>query len=134
MNPNDAVLAYKNDTVENAPPLKLVRMLYQAAMRHIDRAAASDPRAPNSPFIDALCQADAIVSELRLALATDQAPEITDNLAQLYLFVEDCLQTSMRKRSTDGLADARRVLATLLEAWTKIEVEARNAAPEAGGH
>jgi flagellin-specific chaperone FliS len=47
MNSHDAVQAYKNESIENAPPLKLVRLLYQAALRHIDTAARSNPADPS---------------------------------------------------------------------------------------
>ncbi len=124
MNSHDAVQAYKNESIENAPPLKLVRLLYQAALRHIDTAARSDPADPSSPFIDALSCADLVVSELRLALDRGPAPEISGSLEQLYLFVEDTLQQAMRERSASGLVGARNVLATLLEAWSQVELEA----------
>jgi len=132
MNPNHAALAYKNESIENAPPLKIVRLLYQAALRHLDTAARCDAKAPDSPFIDSLCRADAIVCELRLALEKDQAPEVSAHLEQLYLFVEDTLQACMRERTSEGLDGARNVLATLLEAWTKIELDAKNGASEVG--
>ena len=122
MNSQDAVQAYKNESIENAPPLKLVRLLYQAALRHIDTAARSNPADPASPFIDALCCADLVVSELRLALDKGPAPTVSGNLEQLYLFVEDTLQQAMRDRSTSGLVGARNVLATLLDAWTQVEL------------
>lgn len=132
MHAHDAAQAYKNESIENAPPLKLVRLLYQACLKHIDTAARSDPADPSSPFIDALCCADVVVSELRLALTKEPAPEIAGNLEQLYLFVEDTLQQAMRERSTGGLAGARDVLSTLLGAWTQIEFDAGRALPEAG--
>ena len=132
MNPNHAALAYKNESIENAPPLKIVRLLYQAALRHIDTAARCDASKPDSPFIDALCRADAIVCELRLALETEHAPEVSAHLEQLYLFVEDALQGCMRERTNAGLDSARNVLATLLEAWTKIELDAKSGATDPG--
>lgn len=132
MNPNDAALAYKNEAIENAPPLKIVRLLYQAALRHLDSATRCEAGDPGSPFIDSLCRADAIVCELRLALETEQAPEVSAHLEQLYLFVEDTIQRCMRERTVDGLEGARNVLATLLEAWTQIELDSKDAAPEVG--
>ena len=123
MNSHDAVQAYKNESIENAPPLKLVRLLYQAALRHIDTAARSNPADPSSPFIDALACADLVVSELRLALENGPAPDVAGNLEQLYLFVEDTLQQAMRERSASGLVGARNVLATLLVAWTQVELD-----------
>ena len=130
MDPRAAVSAYKNDNIENAPPLKIVRMLYQAALRHIDAAVRCDAKDPSSTFIDALSKADAVVSELRLALEKDAAPDVSENLEQLYLFVESSLQTAMTERDGSGLTGAREVLATLLEAWSQLELEARKASAQ----
>lgn len=127
MDPRAAVSAYKTDNIENAPPLKIVRLLYQAGLRHIDTAARCDPRDPASAFIESLSRADEVVTELRLALQKDAAPEVADNLEQLYLFVEASLQQAMQERSASGLVGARKVLATLLEAWNQIELDARRA-------
>lgn len=130
MDPRTAASAYKNDTIENAPPLKIVRLLYQAGLRHIDTAARSNPKDPATPFIDALSKADAVVSELRLALDREAAPEVADNLEQLYLFVESSLRTAMNERTHEGLDGARQVLATLLEAWSQLELDARQASAQ----
>jgi flagellar secretion chaperone FliS len=132
MDPRSAASAYKLETVENAPPIKIVRLLYQAALRYIDHAARCDAKDPRSMFVDWLGKADAVVTELRLALQQDTAPQIAADLEQLYLFVEDALQRAMTERDAGPLAGARNVLATLLEAWTQVELDAGPAANARG--
>lgn len=125
----NAAEAYLTSSVENAPPIKIVRMLYQGALRFIAQACAEDANDPASRFIEHLSSADAIVAELRLSLDPAQSGgDVVDNLTQLYLFCEAEMQNSMLERSTNRLASVKRVLETLLEAWTAVEVEAVRAA------
>jgi flagellar protein FliS len=123
MDPRAAASAYRQDAFENAPPLKIVRLMYQGALRFLDAAMQCEPNAPGSRFVHLVGRADAVVSELRLALDAGQAPEVTANLEQLYLYVESVLQRALVERSTEQLPAARQVLATLLEAWTQVELD-----------
>lgn len=126
MNTDQGLQAYKTGSIENAPPLKLVRMLYQGALRFIEQAeraaqGAAPGDGPPVMFFDTIARADAIVSELRLALDPEHAPEIAANLESLYLFVESGLQQAQAERSAAPLAAVRQVLLTLLEGWTEVE-------------
>jgi len=125
----NAAEAYLTSSVENAPPIKIVRMLYQGAIRFVGQASLEDAKNPSSRFIEHLSSADAIVAELRLALSQGaQGGDVIDNLTQLYLFCESQLQTAMLERSADPLPSVKRVLETLLDAWQAVEVEAVRAA------
>lgn len=120
-----AAEAYLASAVENAPPIKIVRMLYQGALRFIMQAEGEDAAAPSSSFVQFCSDADAIVAELRLALdAGHGSPEVVDSLTQLYLFCEGELQRAMIDRSPAPLAGVKQVLTTLLEAWDTVEIEA----------
>lgn len=125
MNPQNALDTYRRDSIENAPPLKLVRMLYQGAVRFLDRAMDCDAKDPRSQFVHFVARADAIVAELRVSLEKSHAPGIAENLEQLYLFCESEMQRAMTVRDTSTLPAVRKVLAQLLEAWTSIEVRER---------
>ena len=117
-----------NASIENAPPIKLVRMLYAGAIRFLEQAIELDPSDPRSEFI-ALCnRADEIVSELRLALDPEPNPDVAADLERLYLFVEQRLAQAMLHREHDPVIEARKVLETLLEAWNAVEVEASRVA------
>ena len=122
MNPQSALDTYRRDSIENAPPLKLVRMLYQGAIRFLDRAMACEAKDPRSQFMHWFDRADAIVTELRVSLEKSHAPEVSDNLEQLYLFCESEMQRAMNDRDPSTLPAVRKVLSQLLEAWTSIEV------------
>ncbi len=114
--------AYLSSSVENAPPIKIVRLLYQGAIRFLGQAALEDSSDPRSNFIKLLSDADAIVAELRLSLDPSAgSEEVVGNLQGLYLFCEGEIQRAMLDRDSAPLGGAKAVLETLLEAWTKVE-------------
>jgi len=120
----NAAEAYLSNSVENAPPIKIVRMLYQGALRFLMQAEAESATDPGSRFVEHCSSADAIVAELRLALDKERgAAEVVDNLTQLYLFCESELQTCMIERTPEPIAGVRSVLKTLLKAWDHVEVQ-----------
>jgi len=124
MDPRTAACAYREEAFENAPPLKIVRLMYQGALRFLEAAAQEDPSDPRSRFVHLVGRADAVVTELRLALDAPQAPQVASDLERLYLFVESVLQRALVERCADQLPAARAVLSKLLEAWTKVELDA----------
>lgn len=120
--------AYRTSTIENAPPVKIVRLLYEGALRHLDRAAAQEGDLRTPAFTENLARADAIVSELRLALDHSHDAEVSKRLESLYLFAEDSIGVAMRTRQLEPIEHARGVLATLLEAWVDVDVAEERAA------
>lgn len=128
MNPQSALDTYRRDSIENAPPLKLVRLLYQGALRFLDRAMACEAKDPRSQFVAWVARADAIVTELRVSLEKSHAPEVAVDLEQLYLFCESEMQRAMNQRDASSLPAVRKVLAQLLEAWTAVELGQRDGA------
>ena len=119
-----AASAYREAAIASAPPIKLVRLLYQGALRFLDRGIACDPRDPRSRFVDWLTRADAVVAELRVSLVKEHAPEVAGALEQLYLYAEAEIQRALAERAVEPAHHARSVLATLLEAWDQVEVAA----------
>jgi flagellar protein FliS len=119
--PAHAAGVYAQSNIENAPPVKIVRLLYQGAIRFIDRANSCDPREADSKFNYWLGRAEDIVIELRLSIEPGPAPEIAESLTDLYLFVETQLHQSRRERDAKPLVGARAVLVKLLEAWSAID-------------
>src|SRR5258707_11484586 len=115
MTRRSAAQAYRQSSMENPPPVKIVRLLYEGALRAIDRAAACDPRKDRHAFVSWISKADDIVSELRLALATEPAPEVARALGNLYEFAQFQFAQALILNDIQPLAHARRSLATLLE-------------------
>jgi len=122
MDSQSAASAYTQAAVGNAPPLKIVHMLYEGALRFLQQAEAIDPQAQPAKFNERLTRADSIVSELRLSLDPQHAPELTENLNMLYLFVEGRIREAFLDRTHAPLPSARKVLDTLLEGWKSIEL------------
>lgn len=118
-----AASVYREATLESAPPLKIIQMLYQGALRFMDQALALDPKADAAAYNERLSRADAIVCELRCSLERVWAPEVCDQLERLYVFVEDRIQGALAEREPARLEEATRVLRTLLEAWNEVEVQ-----------
>lgn len=123
MNPNHAAQTYRQSSVENAPPIKIVRLLFEGALRFIDRAAACDPHGQQREFAQWIARADAILTELRIALEREPSPEIASGLEQVYEFAQWELSQALQRHDIQPLASARKVLATLLEGWRSIELE-----------
>ena len=124
MNQNPtAADAYRRAALENAPPIKVIRLLYQGALRFLDEAAAADPATSQRRFQDRLHRAEAIVVELRISLEKEHAPELCSELERLYLFVEDKLREAVQGRTVEPITAARSVLNTLYSAWRDIQVD-----------
>ena len=128
MDQNTAANAYRQASIENAPPVKLVRLLFEGAIRFLDRAAAEDAGDPRSSFLHFVGRTDAIVSELRLSIDHEIGGEVTENLERLYVFCEDELGNASIERCADRLPAVRNVLETLLEAWRAVEIESTRVA------
>lgn len=114
--------AYKSAELENAPPLKIVRMLYHGCLRFIDQAAASHEAGDFPKFNQYVGRAEAIISELRSSLDRDQAPELVDQLEGLYLFTFSRLIESIAGADLKPLGEAREVIEILLDAWNQLNV------------
>jgi len=123
MNTRSAAKTYQQSSIENAPPVKIVRLLYEGALRYIDRAAACDPKADRRDFVQWVARADEIVSELRIALEREPSPEVADALERIYEFAQFELSQALVRNDIQPLAHARKSLATLLEGWRQIELQ-----------
>ncbi len=122
MNPQSAASVYASTSYESAPPIKIIHMMYEGALRLIVQAEALDPETDAAAFSDRLNRADAIVSELRISLEPGHAPELSAQLNSLYLFVERQMREAFLERTAAPLRSAREVLSTLLDAWRAVEV------------
>jgi len=118
----DPTALYKQISLENAPPIKIVRLLYEKAIQHMERLRRLDPVQQPIDFNAAIEKADAIVVELRISLDPSHAPHLTTNLESLYLFVEDRLALALAERSAEPIVAAIGVMRDLLEAWRSIEL------------
>ena len=125
MNREAASQAYLNASVENAPPVQIIRLLYQGALRFAGQAQALEKGVLDPGFSELLGRVDDIVVELRLSLdyGPDGKLEISRNLERLYLFCEDEIGRVRVERTLEPLDNVKNVLMMLLDAWRKVDVD-----------
>lgn len=124
MNPAEAAEAYRVASIENAPPMQIIRLLYQGALRFLDQAMLERTQVGTPDYTQLVGQVDDIVVELRLSLDSNVDPDsqVPQNLERLYLYCEEELQRSLADRDKAPLANVRRVLEILLDAWKSVEL------------
>lgn len=122
MQQRSSAQAYLAASIENAPPLKIVRMLYQGGLRFIDQAIVAHAEGDLPLFNTYVGKAESIVNELRSSLDREQAPEMAVQLEGLYLFAFSRLIDAIANADTQPLEEAREVLAVLLDAWNELEL------------
>lgn len=108
---------YLENEILSASPLRLVQMLYAAALDSIWSARryvqAGDIRARSR----AITKAMRIVMELSRSLNREAGGDLSRNLANVYGYVLRLLIDANVKQSERPLAEAERLLSTLADAW-----------------
>ncbi len=122
MSQGHAAAAYKVTRYESAPPLKLVQLMYEGALRFLEQAEAALLASEPARFQERCLRAQAVVAELRVSLDREQAPELAEQLDGLYHFTEGEIRAALVNESSAPLAPAREVLATLLDGWKRLEI------------
>lgn len=119
---NQGAKAYQAAAIENAPPLKVVRMLYSGALRFIGHAKEAHAAGNLPEFNHFVGRAEAIVSELRGSLHRDVHGTLVDQLEGLYLFTFARMIDAVATSSIEPLDEAREILEVLLDAWNELEL------------
>jgi flagellar protein FliS len=118
---SNAYQNYLENEVLTAEPLKLVVLLYQGAVDSI-AAARLQLEAGNLPKRTKLIdKAQAIVWELNRTLDMNGGGDLSAQLSRLYAYIRSRLGEARLKQSDQPLAEAERLLSTLLEAWQQCE-------------
>ena len=120
--PRAVAQAYLQASVENAPPIKIVRLMFEGALRFLDRAAAVDANGADAERTRWLARADAIVNELRASLDHSYDPTVSQDLDRLYLFVQERIAQAIVSKDPTLIPGARTVLCTLLDGWKEVEL------------
>ena len=117
--------AYRRVEVETATPEKLVVMLYNGAIRHVEDAKRAVLIKDLGRTHDHLIRAQEIVTELRGAL-NFAAGEVAQNLDRIYDYVHRLLVQANLKKDAAPLDECLGHLRELRDAWD--EIAARPAA------
>ncbi|MDA7494570.1 flagellar export chaperone FliS [bacterium] len=118
-----AAATYQRNAVMTASPEKLIKLLYDGAIKHLEqsRTALMDESTSRSPEVGmSMSKAMGIIGELRASLDHTVGGDVSRNLEQLYEFVLDQLSQANLQRTPDGVNSALEVMRTLKEGWDGI--------------
>ncbi|MGC6486458.1 MAG: flagellar export chaperone FliS [Planctomycetota bacterium] len=115
-----AAATYQRNAVMTASPEKLVKMLYEGALKNLEQARVGlqDEQTARSQEVgNALSKAMGIIGELRASLDHAAGGDIARDLDALYEFTLDQLSKANLERAPEGVVATTEVLRTLKEGW-----------------
>jgi flagellar protein FliS len=118
-----AVRKYQETHVATASPMELVIMLYDEAIRSLDKAVAGFSVEDPSRFEvigNSILHAQDVITELTISLDMEKGGEVAHHLQRLYDFMVQHLSTADVEKNIKGVLDVRRMLADLKESWVQV--------------
>lgn len=116
--------SYRQVATQTATPGQLVLMLFDGAIRFLERArqgfGLEDPLEFNQTINNNILRAQAIINELSLALDMDRGGDCAMTLRRLYNYMDHRLQEANQYKKEDGILDVVRRLTILREAWAEM--------------
>ena len=113
--------SYRRITTLTAPPGQIILMLYEGALRSLERSlpgfSLADPGEANMTIHNNLQRAQEIIRELNCALNMDQGGEIASTLRRLYDYFDRRLRESNLKKDSTGVKEVIRHITVLRDAW-----------------
>lgn len=113
--------SYRQIATQTAPPGQLVLILYDGAIRFLERGllgfACEDPGERNATIHNNFQSAVQIVRELNFSLNTDTGGELALTLQSLYDYFERRIRESNLKKRREGVDEVIVHLKELRKAW-----------------
>jgi len=126
--------SYKTIATQTAPPGQLVLMLYEGAIRFLERALAGfqheDPLEFNATINNNVIRAQEILNELNNSLDLQQGGDLAAKLRGLYGYMDRQLTLSNTRKSPECIHDTIERLSVLRGAWSEM-LRRQNAVPDA---
>lgn len=114
--------SYRQVATQTAPPGQLVLMLYEGAIRFLERAlsgfAHDDPAEFNVTINNNVQRAQDIIRELDASLNMAVGGPFADNMRRLYDYLDRRLMESNLKKEDGGIREVIKHLAVLRDAWS----------------
>ena len=126
--------SYRQIAILTAPPGQVVLMLYEGAIRSLERTlpgfALVDPAEANMTIHNNLQKAQDIIRELNYALNMEQGGECAVTLRQLYEYFDRRLWESNLQKNSKGVEEVILHVTELRDAWATMLA---NPSPSAAG-
>ena len=133
MKANDPVQVYKETQIKTANQIRLIVMLYDGAIRHLNLAldSFSEGHRRYDAINNHIIAAQDILSELTASLDFEKGGLLAKNLFSLYSFMNRQLMEANLKKDPGPLQTVKKHLSELREAWE--EISTRKGLEEKGG-
>ncbi|MGA2976330.1 MAG: flagellar export chaperone FliS [Spirochaetia bacterium] len=137
MNARDPVNAYKEIQIKTANQIRLIVMLYDGAIKHINLAldCFGEGHRRYDVINSHIIAAQDILSELMASLDFQKGGVLAKNLFSLYSFMNRRLLDGNLKKDPTPLSEVKKLLGELRDAWDEISTRKgleENAHPSAG--
>ncbi len=119
-NSNDVARLYKETSIKTADNGKIILMLYEKAIESLEIALSvlQEKDFRNYDVVNnKITHAQEIITELAGALNRDVAPDLCDNLLNIYLFFNKELSIANAQKQPEKIKSVKDFLAELLESW-----------------
>jgi flagellar secretion chaperone FliS len=122
VNANDPVQAYKETQIKTANQIRLIVMLYDGAIRHINLGldCFADGHKRYDEVNGHIIAAQNILAELMGSLDFEKGGVMAKNLFSLYSFMTRRLLDANLKKDPAPLVEVKKHLGDLREAWDEI--------------
>jgi len=121
MTPANPWKSYRQIATQTAPPGQLVLMLFDGALRSLDRALIgfdhTDISERNAAIHNNLQRAIDIIRELNSSLNVEAGGQLADTLRNLYAYFERRINESNVKKSRKGIDEILPLLKQLRDSW-----------------
>ncbi|SPE62314.1 Flagellar protein FliS [Verrucomicrobia bacterium] len=130
--------SYQKIATQTASPGQLVLMLYDGAIRFLERALSAfqstDPLEFNQTINNNVIRAQEIINHLNDSLNLDQGGELAGTLRRLYRYMHRQLTQSNVRKSPEGIHETIAHLTTLRDAWSQMLRQTQPGLPAAQSH
>jgi len=121
MNPKNPWQSYRQVATTTASPGQLVLMLYEGAIRFLDRAQAGfqleDPVEYNTTINNNILRAQDIIRELDFSLNVSAGGELALQLRRLYDYFDRVLLEANLRKDPEGIREVTARITVLRDAW-----------------
>ena len=124
VNPYGSANTYKSMEVTSVNRLKLIVMVYDAAIASLKQARASHERNDNTKRNQFISRAQFIVHELNNALDINSGKQIATSLRDIYHFLNRHLNEALSHNTIKNVEESLKILSNLREAWHEISLNA----------
>ena len=133
MNPKNPWQSYRQVATRTASPGQLVLMLYEGAIRFLERAQAGfrleDPVEFNTTINDNILRAQDIIRELDFSLNVEQGGELAIQLRRLYDYFDRLLLEANLRKDPAGIKEVINRITVLRDAWAAMLAQQADAPP-----